>query len=54
MIISEEIQKHRTKKNIEITTSFLELMKGKTHSEIKSLTRLIVIISAENSKLECT
>ncbi|ELV7526164.1 hypothetical protein ABF176_002406 [Flavobacterium psychrophilum] len=53
MKISEDIKKYRTEEEIEIAIAFLKLMKSKSHSQVKSLTLLINLISSENALISC-
>lgn len=54
MQISEDIKKYRTEEDIKIATAFLKLMNGKSHSHIKSLATLIMLISADNALISST
>lgn len=49
--ISDEIIEYRTKDDIEIASKILEILKGKSVSEIQSIVRLILIIAKNNAKL---
>lgn len=49
MKVSDDIKKYRTEEHIKIATTFLKLMKGKSHTEVKSIALLINLISSENA-----
>ncbi|WP_445718351.1 hypothetical protein [Flavobacterium sp.] len=49
--ISKEIKEYRTKEEIDLASSILEQLKGKSHSEVKSLANLIILLSSENAKI---
>ena len=48
---SEEIKKYRTEEEIKLAISILEQLKNKSHSEVKSLATLIILLSADNAKI---
>lgn len=51
MTISEDIRKYKKQEDIKIATDFLNLMKGKSHQDMRDITSLIMMISSENAKL---
>lgn len=52
MIISENTKEYRTQEELDLAISLLNQLKGKSISEIKTLTLLMNVIAQDNSFLK--